>query len=73
MAFFTLGQLLCELGQVGERLTHIGVAEAAAGNLSICLREPLEVTTCLRVGKSLGGLVQQKTVEMPLQLVREGK
>lgn len=41
-----LGQLLCELGQVGKRLTDIGAAEAAAGNLSICFRQPLDVTLC---------------------------
>jgi rhamnulose-1-phosphate aldolase len=41
-----LSQLLCELGQVGKRLTEIGAAEAAAGNLSICFREPLDVMTC---------------------------
>jgi rhamnulose-1-phosphate aldolase len=41
-----LGQLLCELGQVGKRLTEIGAAEAAAGNLSVCFRERLDVTTC---------------------------
>lgn len=41
-----LGQLLCELGQVGKRLSDIGAAEAAAGNLSICFREPLDVMTC---------------------------
>jgi rhamnulose-1-phosphate aldolase len=41
-----LDQLLYELGQVGKRLSDIGAAEAAAGNLSICFREPLDVTSC---------------------------
>ena len=41
-----LGQLLCELGQVGKRLADIGAAEGAAGNLSICFRQPLDVRTC---------------------------
>lgn len=41
-----LGQLLCEMGQVGKRLSDIGAAEAAAGNLSICFREPLNITVC---------------------------
>ncbi|MGB8983498.1 MAG: class II aldolase/adducin family protein [Anaerolineales bacterium] len=38
-----LDSLLSELGQVGKRLSEIGAAEGAAGNLSICLREPVEV------------------------------
>jgi len=41
-----LGQLLCQLGEVGRRLSDIGAAEGAAGNLSICFREPLDVTPC---------------------------
>jgi rhamnulose-1-phosphate aldolase len=41
-----LGQLLCQLGQVGRRLSEMGAAEGAAGNLSICFREHLDVTTC---------------------------
>jgi len=39
-----LDQLLYQLGQVGKRLSDIGAAEGAAGNLSICFREPLDVT-----------------------------
>ena len=39
-----LGQLLYELGQVGKRLSDIGAAEAAAGNLSICFRESLDLS-----------------------------
>jgi rhamnulose-1-phosphate aldolase len=40
---FDLDHLLHQLGQVGKRLTDIGAAEGAAGNLSICFREPVEV------------------------------
>src|SRR5512138_2096413 len=40
-----LDHLLCQLGEVGKRLSDIGAAEGAAGNLSICLREPVEVET----------------------------
>jgi rhamnulose-1-phosphate aldolase len=39
-----LNSLLSQLGQVGKRLSDIGAAEGAAGNLSICFREPLDVT-----------------------------
>ncbi|HMB22359.1 MAG TPA: class II aldolase/adducin family protein, partial [Anaerolineales bacterium] len=41
---FDLDQLLIHLGQAGKRLSDIGAAEGAAGNLSICLREPVDVT-----------------------------
>src|SRR5688572_765482 len=40
-----LDSLLYQLGQVGKRLTDIGAAEGAAGNLSICFRDPLNITT----------------------------
>src|SRR5512139_567780 len=40
---FDLDRLLHQLGQVGKRLSDIGAAEGAAGNLSICLREPVDV------------------------------
>ena len=39
-----LGQLLKQIGGVGKRLSEIDAAEGAAGNLSICVRQPLEVT-----------------------------
>src|SRR5512135_613274 len=39
-----LDQVLHQLGQVGKRLSDIGAAEGAAGNLSICFREPVELT-----------------------------
>ncbi len=41
-----LNSLLTQLGQVGKRLSEIGAAEGAAGNLSICFRECLEITSC---------------------------
>jgi len=39
-----LNVLLDQLGQVGKTLSEIGAAEGAAGNLSICFREALDVT-----------------------------
>jgi len=39
-----LNSLLNQLGQVGKRLSYMGAAEGAAGNLSICFREPLDIT-----------------------------
>jgi rhamnulose-1-phosphate aldolase len=42
---FELDALLQQLGQAGKRLSDIGAAEGAAGNLSICVREPLEVAS----------------------------
>jgi rhamnulose-1-phosphate aldolase len=44
MASLELNLLLEQLGQVGKRLSEIGAAEGAAGNLSICFREPLDLT-----------------------------
>ena len=44
-----LSQLLSELGQVGKRLSDMGAAEGAAGNLSLCIREPLDVTALFPV------------------------
>jgi len=40
-----LASLLNQLGWVGKRLSDMGAAEGAAGNLSICFRKPLDVTT----------------------------
>lgn len=40
-----LDRLLQQLGEVGKRLSEMGAAEGAAGNLSICLREHLDVTS----------------------------
>lgn len=52
-----LGQLLYQLGQVGKRLTEIGAAEGAAGNLSICFRERLDVR---------GYFPRVQTIELPV-------
>jgi rhamnulose-1-phosphate aldolase len=41
-----LNLLLNQLGQVGKQLYDMGAAEGAAGNLSVCLREPLDITPC---------------------------
>ena len=49
---FELDHLLQQLGQAGRRLSDIGAAEGAAGNLSVCFREPLNVTThfpCMQI------------------------
>jgi len=40
----TLGQLLKEMGKVGRQLAEIGATEGAAGNISICIRQPLDIT-----------------------------
>jgi rhamnulose-1-phosphate aldolase len=40
-----IDELLHQLGQVGKRLSDIGAAEGAAGNLSVCLRGPLAITS----------------------------
>jgi rhamnulose-1-phosphate aldolase len=45
MASLELNSLLDQLGQVGKRLSDIGAAEGAAGNLSICFREALDIST----------------------------
>ena len=39
----TVEQLLKEMGEVGKHLSEIGASEGAAGNISICVRESLEV------------------------------
>ncbi|MBN2116164.1 MAG: class II aldolase/adducin family protein [Anaerolineales bacterium] len=54
---FELDALLQQLGQAGKRLSDIGAAEGAAGNLSICLREPVEVVR---------RFPHVQTVELPL-------
>lgn len=38
-----LVRLLEEIGQAGRRLTEMGAAEGAAGNISVCVRETLDV------------------------------
>jgi rhamnulose-1-phosphate aldolase len=39
----TVEQLMKEMGEVGKHLSEIGASEGAAGNISICVRESLEV------------------------------
>lgn len=55
--YLELNQLLNQLGQVGKRLSEMGAAEAAAGNLSICFREPLDLRGCFP---------QVQSVELPV-------
>jgi rhamnulose-1-phosphate aldolase len=52
-----LDQLLSQLGQVGKRLSEIGAAEGAAGNLSVCFREHLDIRVYFP---------NQQTVELPV-------
>lgn len=52
-----LNSLLNQLGQVGTTLSDIGAAEGAAGNLSICVRESLDLT---------GLFPRMQTVELPV-------
>jgi rhamnulose-1-phosphate aldolase len=40
-----LDQILSQMGQVGLRLANIGGAEGAAGNISVCVRTPLDGNT----------------------------
>jgi len=41
---FTLDRLLRQIGQTGKRLSDIGSAEGAAGNISVCVRASLAVS-----------------------------
>ena len=52
-----LDLLLNQLGQVGKRLSDIGAAEGAAGNISVCFREPLNITVLFP---------DMKVIELPL-------
>ena len=52
-----LSSLVHQLGQVGKRLSDTGAAEGAAGNLSICFREQVNVRTCFP---------NQQLVELPV-------
>lgn len=52
-----LGSILHQMGQVGKRLSEIGAAEGAAGNVSICSREPLDVTSLF---------TQVQNIDLPL-------
>lgn len=38
-----VGPLLKQIGEVGKRLSEIGATEGAAGNISICVRDTLEI------------------------------
>lgn len=40
---FSVEPLLKQMGEVGKRLSELGAAEGAAGNISICVRDTLEV------------------------------
>lgn len=53
----TLKQLLQDMGEVGKRLSEIGATEGAAGNISICLRDTLEIRE---------SFPQMTTVELPV-------
>jgi len=39
-----LDHILFQVGQAGLRLAEIGAAEGAAGNISVCVREPLDLS-----------------------------
>src|SRR5215211_2627391 len=39
----SLGPLLKQMGDVGKQLSEIGATEGAAGNISICVRDTLDV------------------------------
>jgi rhamnulose-1-phosphate aldolase len=41
-----LDYVFSQLGQVGKRLSDIGAAEGAAGNLSVCFRDSLNIASC---------------------------
>ena len=43
-ALLELDQILYQMGQAGLRLTNVGAVEGAAGNISVCLRAPLDAT-----------------------------
>ena len=43
-ASLELDKIIYQLGRAGSRLAEIGAAEGAAGNISVCLRKPLDVS-----------------------------
>lgn len=49
---------LAQLGQVGKRLSDLGAAEGAAGNISVCVRERLDVA---------GMFPRSQIVALPMQ------
>ena len=38
-----LSQILKDMGEVGKRLSEMGATEGAAGNISVCLRDTIEI------------------------------
>lgn len=54
---FDLETLLDQLGQAGKRLADIGAAEGAAGNISVCAREEVNV---------LSRFPQMQIIDLPL-------
>ncbi len=40
----TLDDILRSIGEAGQRMTEIDAAEAGAGNISVCLAEPIDLT-----------------------------
>lgn len=52
-------RLLDQIGQAGRRLSEMGAAEGAAGNISVCLRETLDVT---------GVFPREQLVNLPLSV-----
>ena len=50
-------QILKEMGEVGKRLSEIGATEGAAGNLSVCLRDTVEIREYLP---------QMQVIELPV-------
>ncbi len=48
---------LDQLGQAGKRLSEIGAAEGAAGNISLCLRQPVDLA---------GRFPRVETVDLPV-------
>jgi rhamnulose-1-phosphate aldolase len=52
-----LGPVLNQLGQVGKRLSDMGAAEGAAGNMSVCFRESLNITPFFP---------EMQTIELPV-------
>ena len=39
----TIGQMIMEMGEAGKRLSEMGASEGAAGNISLCTREILDI------------------------------
>ena len=51
-----LDRILQQIGQTGKRLSDIGSAEGAAGNISVCIRKTLEVSVLFP---------QMQTIQLP--------